>query len=77
MTVFFSKYLMQSLQLHLINPALEQANAVKEDLAGQNAVNPQKKGSFTVCTSGDPQVYVNVARRLGLFEPGELKVVHI
>ena len=30
-------------QLHLINPALEQANAVKAYLAEQNALNPQKK----------------------------------
>ena len=59
------------------NPALEQANAVKAYLAEQNALNPQKKGTFTICTSGDPQVYVNVGKRLGLFEASELKVVHI
>lgn len=64
-------------QLHLINPALEQANAVKAYLAEQDALNPQKKGTFTICTSGDPQVYVNVGKRLGLFEASELKVVHI
>ena len=40
-------------------------------------MNPQKKGTFTICTSGDPQVYVNVGKRLGLFEASELKVVHI
>lgn len=49
-------------QLHLINPALEQANAVKAYLAEQNALNLQKKGTFTICTSGDPQVYVNVGK---------------
>ena len=64
-------------QLHLINPALEQANAVKAYLTEQNALNPQKKGKFVICTSGDPQVYVNVGKRLGLFEASELKVVHI
>ncbi len=64
-------------EMKLINPALEQANAVKAYLAGQNALNPQKKGTFTICTSGDPQVYVNVGKRLGLFEASELKVVHI
>ena len=63
--------------MNLINPALEQANAVKAYLTGQNALNPQKKGTFTICTSGDPQVYVNVGKRLGLFEASELKVVHI
>ena len=35
-------------QLHLINPALEQANAVKAYLAEQNALNPQKKGKFVL-----------------------------
>ena len=63
--------------MNLINPALEQANAVKAYLTGQNALNPQKKGTFTICTSGDPQVYVTVGKRLGLFEASELKVVHI
>ena len=63
--------------MKLINPALEQANAVKAYLAKQNALNPQKKGKFIICTSGDPQVYVNVGKRLGLFEASELKVVHI
>ena len=64
-------------EMKLINPALEQANAVKAYLAEQNALNPQKKGKFIICTSGDPQVYVNVSKRLGLFEASELKVVHI
>ena len=63
--------------INIINPALEQANAVKAYLTEQNALNPQKKGTFTICTSGDPQVYVNVAKRLGLFEASELRVVHI
>ena len=54
--------------MKLINPALEQANAVKAYLAEQNALNPQKKGKFIICTSGDPQVYVNVGKRLELFE---------
>ena len=64
-------------EMHLINPALEQANAVKAYLTEQNSLNPQKKGKFVICTSGDPQVYVNVGKRLGLFEASELKVVHI
>ena len=38
---------------------------------------PEKRGTFTVCTSGDPQVYLNVAKRLGLFEPDDAKVVEI
>ncbi len=64
-------------QLQLINPALEQAKAVKEYLASQNALNDQARGSFTVCTSGDPQVYVNVGKRLSLFEPSECATIHI
>lgn len=64
-------------EMHIINPALEQANAVKAYLTEQDALNPQEKGKFIICTSGDPQVYVNVAKRLGLFEPTELRVVHI
>ena len=52
-------------EMHLINPALEQANAVKAYLTEQNALNPQKKGKFVICTSGDPQVYVNVGKRSG------------
>ncbi len=54
-------------QLTLINPALEQARAVKAYLEENDALNDQEKGSFTVYTSGDPQVYVNVAQRLSLF----------
>ena len=46
-------------------------------LAEQDAFSPKKRGTFTVCTSGDPQVYLNVAKRLGLFEPDDAKVVEI
>ncbi|MEG1773869.1 MAG: glutamate racemase, partial [Oscillospiraceae bacterium] len=63
--------------LTLINPALEQANAVRDYLIGQQALNEQARGSLTVCTSGDPQVYVQVARRLGLTEPEKLRVVNL
>ncbi len=64
-------------QLELINPALEQAKAVRDYLAAQDALNDQPHGSFTVCTSGDPQVYVNVGRRLSLFEPTACETIHI
>ena len=64
-------------ELRLIDPAFEQASAVKRYLSEQNALNPQRRGTFTVCTSGDPQVYANVIRRLGLFEASEFKVIHI
>lgn len=60
-----------------INPALEQALAVKQFLAAEDAFSPKERGTFTICTSGDPQVYINVAKRLGLFAPDEAKVVAI
>lgn len=63
--------------LKLINPDLEQAKAVKDYLASQNALNSKEKGSFTICTSGEAQVYVNVGKRLGLFDPDEVKIIHI
>ena len=64
-------------QLQLIDPAYEQAAAVRDYLTGEHALNDHSRGRFTICTSGDPQVYVSVARRLGLFEPNELRVVHL
>ena len=64
-------------EITFVNPALEQANAVRNYLAEQDALSDKPRGSFTICTSGDPEVYVNVAKRLGLFEPTALKVVGI
>ncbi|HWP52122.1 MAG TPA: glutamate racemase [Clostridia bacterium] len=64
-------------KIAFVNPALEQANAVRDYLSEQDALSTKPRGSFTICTSGDPQVYVNVAKRLGLFEPSTLKVVKI
>ncbi len=54
--------------LKLINPAIEQAKAVRAFLEKNDSVNTQRQGCFTVCTSGDPQVYLDMARRLGLFK---------
>lgn len=64
-------------KLELINPALEQAKAVQSYLDVQAALNSQTRGTFTICTSGDLQVYVDVSRRLGLFGPTETKIAHI
>ncbi len=64
-------------QLGLIDPAREQANAVKEYLAGQGMLNDQERGSFRIYTSGDPQVYRNVCKRLALFEPEVCDTGHI
>lgn len=64
-------------EITFINPALEQANAVKDYLVANDSLSTKERGSFTICTSGDPQVYVNVAKRLGLFEPTALKTVEL
>ena len=64
-------------EIAFINPALEQAKAVRDYLAAQNALSDKPRGSFTICTSGDPTVYVNVAKRLGLFPPTDLKTVSL
>ncbi len=64
-------------EITFVNPALEQANAVRDYLANQDALSDKPRGSFAICTSGDPQVYVAVAKRLGLFEATALKVISI
>jgi len=65
-------------EITFINPALEQANAVRDYLASQdNSFSDKERGSFTVCTTGDPEIYVNVGKRLGLFEPTALKTVEL
>ena len=52
--------------LELIDPAYEQAKAVKAYLEANDALNPQETGSLCVYTSGDPKIYADVARRLSL-----------
>lgn len=58
-----------------INPALEQANAIRSYLEEKNSLDEEKEGSFSVYTSGDPEVYVQVAKRIGMKEPSS--AVHI
>lgn len=58
-----------------INPAKEQANAVKQYLTDQDLLNNEPNGSFSVYTSGDPAVYINVVKRLGMTEPTVAKTV--
>ena len=57
------------------NPGIAQADAVKALLAEKNLLNPNKRGKFTLTTSGDPAVYAAIAKRLGLFEPDSLKKI--
>ena len=65
-------------EMTLINPALEQANAVKAYLEEMDhSFSTKERGTFTLCTSGDPQVYINVAKRLGIIEPSECKIINL
>ena len=63
--------------LRLINPAREQAIALRRFLEENNAINPQKKGTFTVFTSGDPQCFINVIDMLGITRPTEIRTVQL
>lgn len=51
-----------------INPALEQARVVRDYLRQNGLLRDEgaKQGSLRICTTGDPQVYRNVAARLEL-----------
>ena len=53
--------------ISFINPAKEQAKAVQNYLEENNAFAEKNEGgSLSICTSGRPQLYANVAKRLGL-----------
>lgn len=64
-------------QLRLIDPALEQAAAVRDYLASEHALNDSPRGTLTICTSGEPRVFSDVALRLGLDAPDEVRVVRL
>ena len=55
--------------LKLINPAREEALAVKNYLAGQGWLKEEGKGSFTVNTTGEPALALAAAQRFGLKMP--------
>lgn len=63
--------------LHLIDPAREQALAMKRFLEENDAINPQKQGSFRLCTSGDPQNFIKVSEMLGITKPTEIQVIQL
>ena len=64
--------------INFIDPAVYQAYAVRDYLASQdNSFNQKQRGNFIICTSGDPQIYANASKLLGLFQPDEIKVVKI
>ena len=64
-------------QLRLIDPAEQQAAAVKNLLVYRTLTNPQNRGALTIHTSGDPAVYEGIAQRLGLFGPKDCRVTSL
>jgi len=58
--------------LRFINPAREQAQAVRDRLAADGALSGRSRGRLTVCTSGDPQIYRDLCARLGILEQAEV-----
>lgn len=52
--------------LNIINPAFQQAKAIREYLYKNNLLNDNKKGELTIYSSGDTKVYSNVIERLDL-----------
>lgn len=64
-------------QLRLIDPAEQEADAVKNLLVYRKLSNPQTRGKLTIHTSGDPEVYTAVAKRLELFGPDDCKVTEL
>ena len=63
--------------LTLIDPAREQAAAMKRFLEENNAINPERQGSFVIYTSGEPQNFVKVSQMLSLTKPTEIKAVQL
>ena len=64
-------------QLRLIDPAEQKADAVKNLLVYRRLSNPQNRGSLVIHTSGDPEVYDAVAKRLDLFDPKDCKATEL
>lgn len=60
-------------QLHLIDPAEQQAAAVKNMLVYRTLTNPQTRGQLTIETTGEPDIYSAIADRLGLYGPVDCK----
>jgi len=60
----------------LINPALEQAKAIKAYLEeADHSFSSKEHGKFTLCTSGDPEICLNTVKRLGIAAPDECRVI--
>ena len=64
-------------QLRLIDPAEQQALAVKNMLVYRSLTNPQTRGRLTINTTGDPAVYAAIAHRLELYGPAECETIEL
>lgn len=62
-------------ELRLIDPAEQQAAAVKNLLVYRALTNPRTRGRLTIQTSGDPVVYERMASLLALHGPDECVTV--
>jgi len=62
-------------QLTLIDPAEQQAESVKNLLVYRQLSNPQTRGSLSIFTSGETEVYEAVSQRLGLYGPASCDAV--
>ncbi|WFA08367.1 glutamate racemase [Tissierella sp. Yu-01] len=53
-------------ELNIINPAFQQAKAIRQYLHKENLLNDKEQGSLDIYTSGDTEVYSKVIERLNL-----------
>lgn len=59
--------------IHFINPAQNQAEAIKEALEKADLINPSKtKGRFDIFTSGDTKIFELLVKKLDLSTPDHL-----
>ncbi len=61
--------------LELINPAEAQTLSVKKYLEKSDLLYESGSGSFNVFTSGNPLIYPEICRKVGLNQPSEVKKV--
>lgn len=52
--------------INFINPSHEQAEAVHEYLEKNDMLSDKKKGSLKIYTTGDPDVYADMCKKLGI-----------
>lgn len=64
-------------QLRLIDPAEQQAIAVKNMLVYRTLTNPKTRGKLSIETSGEPEIYAALAGALNLYGPDECSAVSL